>query len=90
MAGVSALLGWLCLVGYSLFPYLNQTLKLGEEGFTSEHNGKVSRHLWNSVRFRVRNRVQVVEIRDEAGVKVAAFDFYATNARYLLNYADNQ
>lgn len=90
MAGVSALFGWLCLIGYTLVPFLNQTLILDEEGFTSEIGGKVTRHFWTSVRFRVRDRVQVVEIRDRSRRKIAAFDFYATNAYHLLSHAENK
>ena len=90
MAGLSVLFAWLCSVGYRLVPYLNQTLFLDEEGFTSDLRGRKSRYSWGSVRFRVRETFHVVEITDLSGRMISAFDFYATNANYLLQYAQNQ
>lgn len=90
MAILSVPFAWLCSAGYVLLPYLNQTLILDDEGFISELRGSESRYSWGSVRFRIRESLQIVEITDLSGQKIAAFDFYATNANYLLLYAQNQ
>ena len=90
MAGLSVMFAWLCSVGYRLVPYLNQSLLLDKEGFTSDLRGKKSRYSWGSVRFRVRETFHVVEITDLSGRMISAFDFYATNAKHLLQYAQNQ
>jgi hypothetical protein len=90
MGVLSGLFAWLCSAGYVLLPHLNQTLLLDDEGFTSDLRGRKSRYSWESVRFRIRETLQVVEITDLSGRMISAFDFYATNAKYLLFYAQNQ
>jgi hypothetical protein len=90
MAVLSVLFAWLTSAGYVLLPYLNQALLLDDDGFTSDLRGKNSRHSWESVRFRIRETLQIVEVTDPSGRMISAFDFYAANATYLLFYAQNR
>jgi hypothetical protein len=84
MVGLALILLVIAAAGRGLLPYLNHELEMAGDTVTiSSPSGK---HLfqWSSLRFRVHERIQIIEVFDSAGSRLYAVDFLATNAHVLL------
>ncbi|NKF23398.1 hypothetical protein [Solimonas marina] len=84
MAGLGLLFGGLSFAGWPLVRYLNHKLQLTDEGIVINSAHQHQSYLWQSLKFRVRKNLQIIEIRERDGNLLYAVDFMAKNTHPLM------
>lgn len=84
MAGLGLLFGGFVISGWPLLRYLNHKAQLTDQGIVITAHKQQQSYLWQNLKFRVKNRIQIVEVHKRDGGRIYAVDFMAKNTIHLL------
>jgi hypothetical protein len=84
MSGCGAFFLCMVVLGARLLPYLHHCLEFSDTGLRIIGGGKTSPMTWSSLRFRLHDTLQIVELLDSTDRRIYAVDYWARNASLLL------